>query len=91
MEDGIPEKQFTAHQLAKISQISSSVDCECPNHLATLLTNLCAFEKYSSECESRDAPEAEMHAFLHKATAQARATMEEALKALVDFEQIDVV
>ncbi|MGK0187133.1 MAG: DNA-binding transcriptional MerR regulator [Verrucomicrobiales bacterium] len=88
--DEIPERQFTDLQLAKISQISTAIECECPHHLASLLSSLIGFERYSAECENRNEADAEMHAYLHKMTAHARATMEDALRVLVELEGIDL-
>ncbi|MGI9241329.1 MAG: MerR family transcriptional regulator [Verrucomicrobiales bacterium] len=85
-----PPRQFTEAQLAKMTQISSAIDCECPQHLAGLITKLVGFEQYSAECESRNAADAEMHSYLHKATAHARAILEDALGVLVEFEGIDI-
>lgn len=86
----IPERRFTTHQLAKLLEITSEVDCECPNHLSRLVESLVAFENYSSDCESRDDHDRELHAFLHRETAKARALMEVALQELVEAEGISV-
>lgn len=87
---GIAPRIFTDQQLAKIAQISSAVQCECPQHLASLLGSLHAFEQYSRECESRSQEDAAIHSFLYQSAAQARSTMELALKHLVDAEEIRV-
>ena len=73
-----------------IARISTSVDCECPQHLAGLLQGLTAFEKYSSECEDRNPQDAALHAFLHRTTANVRRTMEGALKHLATVEGLDL-
>ena len=88
--DEIPERQFTDLQLSKISNISSSVQCECPHHLVSLLTSLNAFERYSLECENRNENDATLHAFLHRRTAQARSMMEDALSILAEAEGLDI-
>jgi len=82
----VPPRLYTADQLARLSRISSAVECECPQHMAELLKGLTAFEKYSEECEDRNADDALMHAFLHRTTAHVRRTMEEALRHLVHSE-----
>ncbi|MFC7339174.1 MerR family transcriptional regulator [Haloferula chungangensis] len=82
----IPERLYEADQLARLSRISSTIECECPQHMAELLKALSAFEKYSAECEDRNAEDALMHAFLHRTTAQVRRTMEEALRHLIHSE-----
>ena len=88
--DDIPGRIYTTDQLLKFARVSTSVDCECPQHLAGLLQGLAAFEKYSSECEDRNPQDAALHAFLHKATANVRRTMEDALQHLVRVEGIEL-
>lgn len=82
----IPARLYEGDQLARLSKISSTIECECPQHMAELLKGLSAFEKYSSECEDRNADDALMHAFLHRTTAHVRRTMEEALRHLIHSE-----
>ena len=81
---------YNQEQLAKLAEISTTVECECPQHLAGLLQSLTAFESYSMECEDRNPQDALLHAFLHRTTAKARRTMEEALQHLVRVEGITV-
>lgn len=85
-----PERLFSVEQLARLLEITSEVDCECPNHLSRIVDGLLAFEEYSANCESRDAEDAALHAYLHKETAKARAIMETALVELVRFEKIEL-
>ncbi|MCH1503523.1 MAG: MerR family transcriptional regulator [Verrucomicrobiales bacterium] len=84
----IPPRRFTDQQLAKASQASTTIECECPHHLGILLANLTAFEQYSSECESRSLADEALHRFLHQTTAQARSMMEHALQEVIDAEGI---
>lgn len=84
----IPGRLYDQLQLAKLTRISTTVDCECPQHLAGLLQSLTAFEKYSSECEDRNPDDAVLHAFLHRTTATVRRTLEEALDHIVKTEGI---
>ena len=86
----IPPRRFTDSELAHIATVSSSVRCECPHHLADLVSALAAFEAYSEECENRNAEDAAVHAFLHASTARARALMETALARVVEAEGIAV-
>lgn len=85
-----PPMRFTPTQLGKLAEISSSVDCECPNHLSDLVTSLQAFERYSQSCQSRNKADAELHHRLYLATAQARHIMEQALEDLVKQEKIQL-
>ena len=87
--DEIPERQFSDEQIAAFSRVSTSVECECPRHMAELLNALNAFEKYSLECENKNQADSVLHAFLYRRTANARSMMEDALAVLVEAEGID--
>jgi len=84
----IPRRRYDSATLARIAAASSTVRCECPHHLVQLVSSLVAFETYSQECESRNPDDAAMHAFLHAATAHARATLESALARVIEAEGI---
>ncbi|NEX17901.1 MAG: MerR family transcriptional regulator [Halochromatium sp.] len=86
----IPRRLYDSASLARIATSSPTVRCECPHHLVQLVSSLVAFEQYSRECENRNAEDAALHAFLHAATARARATMEAALARVVEAEGIDI-
>ena len=86
----IPPRLYTQHQLARLSRITSAIDCECPHHLASLVTDLTAFEIYSSQCANRNEEDAALHRYLHHTTAQARAAIESALKKVVEIEKLDI-
>lgn len=86
----IPLRRYSREQLAKLSRISSTVQCECPQHLGKLLSDLTAFEQYSLECENRSVEDARIHAFLHLSTARARALLEEALSRVLETEGISI-
>lgn len=86
--DEIPERHFSDHQLALLSRVSSTIACECPLHLSSLVRSLVGFERYSAECENRSMADAEIHAYLHKMTAHARATIEDTLAVLMEYEGI---
>jgi hypothetical protein len=87
---GVLPPRYSIAQLGKLQQISTSIDCECPNHLATLLQNLADFEAYSRNCENRSEADAEVHRLLYEHTARARALMERALDKLIEHENIQV-
>lgn len=88
LDAGIPPRRFTDAQLAHLAEIHSAVDCECPQHLSTLVFSLIAFEAYSAQCEARNQKDAAVHSYLHQMTAQARATMETALLEVLRHENI---
>ena len=86
----LPPRRYSSEELARISNISTSIKCECPHHLADLIVSLSAFESYSAECESRSPEDAALHAYLHATTAQARALLETALERVVEAEGIEL-
>lgn len=86
----IPRRRFADADLARIAAASPSVRCECPHHLVDLLLSLNAFESYCTECEDRNAEDAALHAYLHTATARARAMIETALARVVVAEGIQI-
>ena len=82
--------RYSPEQLGQLLEISSVVQCECPNHLSQIVSGLQAFEEYSKHCENRNEADKQVHALLYKYTAAARAVMEEALAALVKHENISL-
>jgi DNA-binding transcriptional MerR regulator len=85
-----PSRRYDDATLAKIGAISPTISCECPHHLAELLASLVAFEQYSSECESRDLNDAELHANLGKSASHARHLIEDALEMVIRTENIQL-
>ena len=86
----IPERKYSDKTLTKLSKISTSIDCECPHHMAALLKTLNGFEEYCKMCESRNEEDVILHSLLHSKTAHARSIMENALTVLIDVENIDI-
>ena len=88
--DYIPHR-YNVDQLAKLASVSTKVACECPQHLVSLVFELNAFEKYSSECSSMNKEDEELHAYLHNMTSRARALIEEALAKVAIADGIEVL
>jgi DNA-binding transcriptional MerR regulator len=86
----LPSRRFDHATLARIAAASATVRCECPHHLVDLISRLTAFEAYSEECEVLNVEDAALHAFLHSATARARALLETALARVVEADDIDI-
>jgi len=84
--DAAPSRQFTQQQLANLANVASSVDCECPQHLARLVGDLTAFETYSASCANRNDEDAALHQYLYKTTASARSLIEDALAKVAEAE-----
>lgn len=85
----VAQRRFSQQQLASLANVSSAIECECPQHLAQLVSDLSAFEIYSGNCASRNDEDAALHRYLHKTTAQARALVEEALERVAVAEGLD--
>lgn len=88
--DPIPPRRFDHDQLAHLSVVATSLDCECPHHMSAVIEQLAAFEDYSARCEISSKHDAALHGYLHQMTARARWLMEVALERLAEVENIDV-
>ena len=86
----VTPRRFSSETLTTLAQLSPAMKCECPKHLAELITDLVAFERYSAECENRNSKEAAVHAYLHATASQARDLIEGALAHVIEVEGIDV-
>ncbi|HBP23117.1 MAG TPA: hypothetical protein DEA08_35760 [Planctomycetes bacterium] len=83
-------RRFTPGQLARLLEVSSTIKCECPNHLARIVQSLIGFEDYAKDCENLNEEDARIHRMLYEKTVRARVLLDEALAELCDFEQISV-
>ncbi len=84
----IPPRQYSDHTLARVAGISTNVLCECPRHVAELITQLASFEQYSQECLNNSAEDAQLHAYLSAVSGSARALFERALERVAAHEGI---
>lgn len=78
--DAIPPSRWDDAALSDFAALSTTVACECPRHVAELLMQLSRFEAYSTQCANRNPADAELHAFLGRVAADARARFEGALE-----------
>ncbi len=83
-----PARLFNDLELTQLAAQSTTIACECPMHLAQLISKLVQFEAYSAECESRNSDDAALHAYLHNTTSRARSMMESALMRVVELENL---
>lgn len=79
-------RRFDDAALAELAGLSTTIACECPQHLAEILIRLGQFEAYSADCRSRSPADADLHAYLQQITAQARASFEAALERVAVHE-----
>lgn len=85
-----PAPRFNSAALAQLVQHMPRVNCECPRHLADLVTMLSQFEAYSADCESREPADVALHAYLYRVAGHARAIMEDALVTLAQAEGVSL-
>ncbi|MGB5438319.1 MAG: MerR family transcriptional regulator [Gammaproteobacteria bacterium] len=85
-----PARRFDDEILARIAAISPTIKCECPHHLAELITTLSAFEQYSFECESASPHDAALHAYLNTTASHARYMIEDALELVIEAEDLKI-
>lgn len=78
--------EFDEEALAKIMAMRNPITCECPRHLAELLMMVGSFERFSSQCASRDEADAQLHLALQQAAGQARGILENAMARLLHTE-----
>lgn len=76
-------RRFSDAELVALTESPSTIACECPRHLAEIVTSLAAFELYSMQCAARDQDDAALHRHLHDVTGAARTLLEQALARLV--------
>ena len=74
---------YSDAQLVALTEMPSLVACECPRHLAEIVTLLVGFELYSTECAVRNQHDAALHRHLHEVTSVARTMLEQALARVV--------
>jgi DNA-binding transcriptional MerR regulator len=86
----IPSRKYSDHTLARIASISTNVLCECPRHVAELISQLASFEEYSQECLNKNAEDAHLHAYLRSISGSARSLFENALEKIAQHEGIDL-
>jgi hypothetical protein len=65
-----------------MANASTTIACECPRHLADLIMQLSAFERYSNECMARTPADAYLHSYLANVSGRAREMFEVALGRL---------
>ena len=81
-----PPRRFDALELARLRSTESAIECECPRQLATLVTQLVAFEEYSASCARNNIADAMIHSQISLGVAHARNTLETLLSELCAHE-----
>jgi hypothetical protein len=90
LEPPANKAKFSNAALAQIAAMTPSLQCECPNHIASLLMNIGAFEQYCRECEDTDPKEKVLHQHLAELSAAARGIFEQALIEVARADNLDL-
>ena len=86
----IPKRKYSDSTLMRVAGISTNVLCECPRHVAEIISQLISFEQYSHECLNKSTQDAHLHAYLSSVSGSARALFEAALEMVAKHEGIDL-
>ena len=86
----MPTRRYTDAQLSRLAVLDSAMKCECPQHVASLISQLAAFEKYSADCQNANARDAELHALLHATSAHARDLLEQVMGRVLEHEGLTI-
>lgn len=86
----IPQRKYSDATLSRVAGISSNVLCECPRHVAEIISQLASFEQYSYECLNKSTQDAHLHAYLCSVSGSARALFENALEMVAKHEGIEL-
>jgi len=86
----IPARKYDDATLARMADVSTNMLCECPRHVAEIITQLVSFEQYSQDCLNKSTEDAHLHAYLHSVSGSARALFEHALEMVAQHEGLDL-
>ena len=80
--------RYSDSYLMTLSHLPTAVTCGCPSHLASLVMRMTTFERYSLDCESLNAADANVHTLLYSAAGRCREILEIALQRIIEHEGI---
>jgi len=86
----VKPRQYSEETLAWVAAMPATVVCECPRHVAEIISQLGSFEQYSMECLNASTEDAHLHAYLSTVAGSARALFERALQVIADHEGIEL-
>ena len=76
----VSPRRYDDATLSAVANMSPSLVCECPQHVAELLMQLSSFEDYSAACINSSPADAALHAYLQQVASTSRALFESALE-----------
>lgn len=83
-------RRFSDETLMHLTELPSSVACECPRHVAEIVMQLASFERYSEDCTTGSPADAALHRHLSGLAGAARSLFEQALERVVVDEGIEL-
>jgi DNA-binding transcriptional MerR regulator len=86
----VAARKYSDETLARISASPATLLCECPRHVADLISQLASFEVYSQACLNKSPEEAVLHAYLSTISGSARALFENALERVARHEGLQL-
>lgn len=86
----ISQRKYSDKTLHRVASISTNVLCECPRHVAEIISQLISFEQYSHECLNKSSEDAHLHAYLSSVSGSARTLFESALEVIAKHEGINL-
>ena len=84
----VQDQRFDQDALAYMMTLSTAIKCECPKHLAELLSQINAFAQYCQECLSQSPQDQMLHANLLLVAQSTRTMYENALETILEHEKI---
>ena len=86
----VAPRRFGDEALARLTEMPSPVACECLRHMAEIVAQLAAFERYSQECFSTGPADVALHRHLSRTAGAARTMFEQALQRIVNDAGLEV-
>lgn len=81
---------YSLEELTHLSNIKPDLECECPNHLASILRDLTSFAQYSLECVVNTPQDAELHQGVYESVKDAQRQVLSALQSVLAAENLSV-
>jgi MerR family transcriptional regulator, light-induced transcriptional regulator len=86
----VAARRFSDEALTRLAELPTTVACECPRHIAELVMQLAAFERYSGDCGARTPADAALHEHLSGLAGMARTLFERALERVIRDEGLSL-
>jgi MerR family transcriptional regulator, light-induced transcriptional regulator len=84
-------RKYSEETLQNVAARSTNILCECPKHVAELISQLSHFEDYSRDCLSVSNLDADLHHYLQKVSGVARTLFEQALERVSQHEGLELL